>query len=171
MSEQALNRDLADVKTKKKIFKKWWFWVILIAVVIIIAVLFSEGTYPSDLIDLPKDEYIMQSQVYDYDSVLRNPSQYNKKLVRFKGEVIQVLKDGDDIQMRVNVTLNGEGGSFEYYTDTIYVFYKIIDDVNVIEGDIITLYGELRELQEYKSVFGVKISIPRVFAKYIIIEE
>lgn len=170
MSDIVSKSDEVVSKPKKKIFKKWWFWGIIVSVLLIV-ILFSSSTYPSDLIDLPKDEYIQQSQVYDYDSIFRNPSDYNKKLAVFTGEVIQVLKDGDDLQMRVNITLVGEEGSYQYYTDTVFVFYKINEGVNVLEGDIITMYGELRELQEYTSAFGVKISIPRFYAKFIIIEE
>jgi len=171
MSENEVITNDVKLKPKKKFYKKWWFWGIITTVVLLIVILSNSSPYPSDLIDLPKDAYIQQSQVYDYDSINRNPSEYNKKLAVFTGEVIQVLRDGDDLQMRVNVTLVGEDGLFPYYTDTVYVFYKISDGVNVLEGDIITMYGELRELQEYTSTLGVKISIPRMFVKYIIIEE
>lgn len=170
MSDNVLKSDEVVSKPKKKFYKKLWFWGAIVLILLVV-ILFSPSTYPNDLIDLPKDEYIQQSQVYDYDSIYRNPSEYNKKLAMFKGEVIQVLKDGDDLQMRVNITLVGEEGSYQYYTDTIYVFYRINEGVNVLEGDIITMYGELRELQEYTSAFGVEISIPRFFAKFIIIEE
>ena len=53
----------------------------------------------------------------------------------------------------------------------IYVFYKINEGENILEEDIITIYGELHELQEYTSIFGVEITIPRCYAKFIAIEE
>lgn len=148
--------------TKKKFYKKWWFWLIVaIAAIAIIASIGGGG--PSDLIDLPEDEYRSACQVYTYDEIARTPDKYEKKLAKFTGKVIQVIRDGNDLQMRVDVTL----GSYGIYEDTVFVFYTVKNNVNVLEGDIITMYGELRGLQTYKSVLGAEISIPRIYVKFI----
>ena len=154
-------------KSQKNFYKKWWFWTI-IALVVVIAVgaIFGLGSdYPKDLIDLPEAEYKAQCQVYTYDEVARNPNDYNKKLAKFTGEVVQIIKDDDKLQMRVNVTLNGD--IITYYSDTMYVYYTINNNVNVLEHDIITMYGELRGTQEYKSTLGVQVSIPKIYVKFI----
>ena len=147
---------------KKKIYKKWWFWVAIAVVAVIIIVATSGNGYPSDLIDLPENEYRAQCNVYSYDDIARSPDQYEKKLAKFTGEVIQVIRDGDKLQMRVDVTKTTYG-----YKDTVFVFYTISNGVNVLEGDIITMYGELRGMQTYESVLGAEISIPRIYVKYI----
>ena len=147
---------------KKKIYKKWWFWVAVAALIIIIIAATSSGQ-PSDLIDLPEDEYRSQCQVYSYDQIARNPDDYEKKLAKFTGEVVQVLHEGNEIQMRVDITLTEYG----FYEDTIYVFYAATDNANILEGDIITMYGELRGMQEYEAIFGNTVSIPRIYVKYI----
>lgn len=146
---------------KKPIYKKWWFWVIVAVGVIIIFAAFS-GNEPSDLIDMPENEYRAACKTYTYEEIARNPDKYEKSLAKFTGEVIQVLKNGDEIQMRVNVTYN----EF-YYTDTVFVFYNVKNKTNLLEGDIITMYGELRGTQEYESILGQEISIPRIYVKYI----
>ena len=146
---------------KKKIYKKWWFWVAIAAVVIII-IASAGGGRPSDLIDLPEDEYRQQCQTYTYDEIARYPDNYEKKLAKFTGEVVQILRDGNDLQMRVDVTTSSYG-----YTDTVYVFYTTTNNDNILEGEIITMYGELRGMQEYETVLGTRVSIPRIYVKYI----
>lgn len=152
-------------KKKKKFYKRWWFWA-LIAIGIFI-ILGSGDTTPSDLIDLPEDEYRAKCQVYSYDDIARYPEKYEKKLAKFTGEVIQILRDGDKVQMRVDITLNEYG----FYEDTVFVFYTVSNGGNILEGDIITMYGELRGTQEYESVLGAQISIPRIYVQYIDIVE
>lgn len=148
----------------KALMKKRRFWIIAAAVLVVLIIIITasgNGT-PSDLIDLPEAEYRAQCQTYSYSDIARNPDQYEKKLAKFRGEVIQVLKDGNQLQMRVDVTYNGY-----IYTDTVFVFYNTENGTNVIEGDIIDMYGELRGMQEYESVLGAQISIPRIYVKYI----
>ena len=146
---------------KKKIYKKWWFWVIIAAVGVFAIAL--SGNKAPDLIDLPEDEYRAQCQSYSYDEIARSPEKYEKKLAKFTGKVVQVLRDGDELQMRVDVTETEYG----FYEDTVFVFYTISNDVNVLEGDIITMYGELRGMQSYETVLGAEVSIPRIYVKFV----
>ena len=150
------------VKKKKKIFQRWWFWV-TIALVAIIIIIATSGNTPSDLIDLPENEYREQCQSFTYDEIARYPDKYEKKLAKFTGKVVQVIRNGDEIQMRVNITPT----SYCSYTDTVFVFYTPADNVNILEDDIITMYGELRGMQEYETVLGATMSIPRIYVKYI----
>ena len=150
-----------QVKNKKKFYKRWWFWVAIAVVIIIIIA--SSGNTPSDLIDLPENEYRASCQTYTYDQIARNPDDYQNKLAKFTGKVVQVIRNGDEIQMRVNVTATSYGG----YTDTVFVYYTITNNINVLEGDIITMYGELRGIQTYETVLGATMSIPRIYVKFI----
>lgn len=120
------------------------------------------STSPSDLIQLPENEYKEQCQTYSYEDIMRYPDTYNKTLAVFKGEIVQILRSGNTFQMRINVTDKGF-----YYTDTLYVFYTQKDNENFLEYDIVILYGELRGTQKYQSVLGAQIEIPRMYAQYI----
>ena len=161
-NEQATTQTSEPSRAKKKIYKKWWFWVAIVAVAVILVALVSGGGTP-DLIELPEEEYRAKCQVYTYDEIARSPEKYEKSLAKFTGEVIQVLRDGDELQMRVNVTKDAYG----FYDDTMYVFYTVTNGVNVLEGDIVTMYGELRGMQEYESVLGAEISIPRIYVQFV----
>ena len=154
-----------ETKKKKKIYKRWWFWALL-AIVGIIIISSIGGGSPSDLIDLPEEEYRAQCGEFSYDDIARYPDEHEKKLAKFTGKVIQVMRNENELQLRVNVT----EGKYTY-EDTVYVFYTLENGVNVLEGDIITMYGELRGMIEYESVLGAKITIPRIYAKFIDVEK
>lgn len=104
---------------------------------------------------------------YSYNEIARNPSDYSMKQVKFRGEVIQVMEDGDEYALRVNVTQ----GRY-YWDDTIYVTYTRRDDAEprILEDDIITLYGYCMETITYETVMGASVTIPAVLALYVDIE-
>ena len=114
---------------------------------------------------MSESQYKEKCQSISYDSLARDPSKYKGELVKFTGEVIQVLEESGIVAMRVNVTNNGYG----YYDDTVYVWYLYDEDESkFLEDDIITFYGEYDGLYSYESVLGATITIPEVFAKYIV---
>lgn len=157
---------MEENKTKNKIYKKWWFWVILsiIPIIIIGAVV---GSKPLDLIDLPEEEYKEVCQIYKYEDIERNPKEYEKRLAKFTGEITSIIRNGNDLEMIINVTpvLNIYTETYTY-TNALYVYYTI-KDINLIEGDIVTIYGELRGIESYTNILGIQISKPRIYVKYI----
>ena len=158
----------AEEKTKKKkLYKRWWFWLVVAILGVLLLSMLGGGS-PSDLIDLPEEEYRLRCEEFSYDDIARYPDAHEKKLAKFTGKVVQVLRDGDDkLQLRVNVT----AGKYNTYEDTVYVFYTVENGTNILEDDIITMYGELRGMIEYESVLGAKITIPRIYAKFIDVEK
>ena len=152
---------------KKKIYQRVWFWLLVVpaALIIIFAIVGGNDSKPK-LIDLPEEEYRAQCRVYTYDEVARDPAAYSGKLAKFTGEVVQVIrKSNTELQLRVDVTKKGD--YYSYYTDTVFVVYTKESSSNILEGDIITLYGELKGEQSYKSVLGAEITIPKIYAKFI----
>lgn len=98
-----------------------------------------------------------------YQELARTPDNYKGKKVLFTGEVLQVLEEGKDIQLRVNVTRTDYG-----YDDTIYVIYtKKDNETRILEDDIITIWGTANGLLSYKAVMGNEVTIPQVNAKSI----
>lgn len=123
---------------------------------------------------LSKEDFINTCQEYTYKEIARNPNDYKGKHAKFKGEVIQVVEDGDSVTLRVNIT--AEEASWEEsgytYSDTIYVEYtrKSENESRILDDDIITLYGTLNGLMDYSSVLGSQVSCPYLLAEYIVIE-
>lgn len=118
-----------------------------------------------------RSTYISKCKTISYSTLARNPYSYIGNNYKFTGEVIQVMNGyNNNIEMRVNVTpVRYEYIDETYYEDTMYVTYQYSSDYEskILEGDIITMYGTFDGIQDYLSVLGAKISIPRLDAMYI----
>ncbi|MBR1845187.1 MAG: hypothetical protein IJ792_01150 [Oscillospiraceae bacterium] len=105
-----------------------------------------------------------EKQGYDtgitYDQLARTPDDYEGELVKFKGEVIQVIEGDDEIQIRLAV--NGD------YDRVIYCGYEpAIVSSRVLENDKISIYGTSVGLISYESTLGGQITIPAVWVDRI----
>lgn len=103
-------------------------------------------------------------ETYTYDEIARNPDDYMFQTAKFKGKVIQVMENGDDVSMRLNITK----GRYNW-SDTIYVQYTRTDSSQgrILEDDIITVYGVMMGTITYQSVLGSSITIPAMLCSYI----
>lgn len=92
-----------------------------------------------------------------YEELYRNNETYQGDLVYLKGEVIQVLADGnsDSYELRVAITPSEYG-----YDDPVYVQYT--GPVRLLEDDIVELVGNVKGLRSYRSVLGGRITIPEI---------
>lgn len=167
------------VAEKKKITQRWWFWVIIVLCgVMVLSIVFDESasndldsgsTGIKDIKDssstqMDEQTYKSQCMRYTYDELARNPDTYKNKSVVFTGKVIQVMEDGNDVVLRVNVTKSESGLS----SDTVYVTYKRKGaEGRILEDDLITFYGAFRGLKTYTTIFNSTMTIPHVDAKYI----
>lgn len=115
---------------------------------------------------MSKSEYISQCRTISYDTLARNPDSYKGEYFTFTGEVIQVLQQGNKVNLRVNVTPETLFDT-TYYSDTIYVVATLPDDGSrILEQDIITLYGVCDGLYTYTTVLGSSMSIPKINVAY-----
>ena len=119
----------------------------------------QQDTTPAD-----EDAYKQSCMQYDYREISRYPSDYEGKDAYFKGYVRQVLEDGNDVQLLVDVTENDYG-----WDDSIIVWYtrQSADEARILEDDIVELWGELEGLYTYESLIGESITVPCMTAKYV----
>ena len=88
-----------------------------------------------------------------YKQLARNPEDYNGEYCKFKGEVLQVIKNRRYNYLRIAVNNNPN--------DMLYVKYNpSIVDSRVLEGDIVTIYGISTGLYTYVNILGMPISMP-----------
>lgn len=110
-----------------------------------------------------KKDFISKCQKYSYKDVFRNSDQYLAKHVVFKGEVFQVIDNGDMYDFIINVNKDEYG----FYQDSIYAsIEKSYFNGRILENDIITIYGRLNELHSYEAVSGQTITIPSMYVRY-----
>ena len=110
-----------------------------------------------------KESYMEKCKSYDFKEIARNPEQHKGEFAVLNGEVIQVMEEGGDYMLRVNIT-KGEYS----WTDTIMVYYEGDGDNNrILEDDIITMYGQLAGMYTYTTVMGSENSVPLLYAEYV----
>ncbi len=117
----------------------------------------------------PRSTYIPKCKNIDFVTLARNPNQYKGQNFTFTGEVIQTM-DGynNNVEIRMNITPELIFGE-TYYKDTIYVTYQYENsyESRILEGDIVTIYGECEGLHSYISITNTQITLPKIAAKYI----
>ncbi len=98
---------------------------------------------------------------YSYEDIARNPEKVREEDAKLSGKVVQVIQNGNDVVLRVNV--NGK------YNQTIYVVYsqKVPDEDNILEDDWVSIYGTLAGTKTYTTVLGESMTIPQIYAEYI----
>ena len=110
-----------------------------------------------------KAAFIAKCYSPSYEDVARYPDDWDGYEVRFTGEVIQVLQDGDEYTLRVNVTR----GDY-FWSDTIMVYYVAPSGAaRILEDDVVTLYGIMHGMYSYESVMGATITVPLMEALYV----
>src|SRR2546430_15428384 len=91
---------------------------IVVAMLIVVFVVWS----PSDEALTPAPEMSLDSvkaraQVLTYDQLARSPNVHSGLIVELRGKVIQVIENGLDVTLRVNVTPD----KFDIWRDTVLV--------------------------------------------------
>ncbi|HBE9530321.1 TPA: glycosylating toxin anti-sigma factor TcdC [Clostridioides difficile] len=95
-----------------------------------------------------------------YDQLARTPDDYKYKKVKFEGKVIQVIEDGDEVQIRLAVSGN-------YDKVVLCSYKKSITPSRVLEDDYITIRGISAGTITYESTMGVNITIPGIAVEKI----
>lgn len=114
-----------------------------------------------------KEVYKGLCNLKTYNQIARNPEKVKGEYIKVSGKVVQVIENGDYVDLRVNITKG------EYrYNDTVYVKYKrkTKDEDRILENDIVSIWGISDGLYTYQTVMKDYRTIPLVQAEYIEIE-
>lgn len=154
----------------KGITGKGCLLIAILAVVIIIAIGFigiviSESNKQKQESDIrekafsfySEDKYKKMCKNVTFDELARDKNALKGQTLTFKGEIIQVI---DDNMYRIDITLTEYG-----YTDTIIFSTGDINE-KILEGDIVEFWGESVGFYEYGSIFGERITVPKIVAVY-----
>ncbi|MEG2523956.1 MAG: hypothetical protein RSA90_08520 [Lachnospiraceae bacterium] len=105
-----------------------------------------------------RDQYIATCNNYSYDELARYPEKNIDTAIKISGIVLQV-----DIIWGENVILLDIGNN-----NLVYISYagKQYQDPEILEGDVITFYGDCAGIKTYTTVLGNNNTIPLVVASY-----
>ena len=112
--------------------------------------------------DLSKKQYKSKCKSYTYNEIARDPDDYEGKKAKFSGEVLQALESADNPQVDMRIAVDGD------YDHVLYVvYYKPEGASRILEGDHISVYGELGGVYTYTSTMNAQITIPIIYAQYV----
>lgn len=113
-----------------------------------------------------KANFKANCKTYTFEQIARNPESFKGTNVKITGEVVQTLYGTSGVDLRINITKNGNYST--YYTDTVYVTYTPeVGEDKILENDIITIYGTSQGEYSYISTIGAPVTLPLVYGKYI----
>lgn len=97
------------------------------------------------------------AETIDYKQLDKNADKHAGKYVTYSGEIIQIIEEDGYTNIRMSLD--------EYHNDILYIEHD--DETEFVEGDNITVFGEIYGNYEYKSQAGWNISVPAIFADII----
>jgi hypothetical protein len=120
-------------------------------------------------IQLNKEEYVINSQSYDYKDISRYPNDYKGKSAVFRGQVIQATESGNNVMLRINVTKTEYG----IWDDAVYIDYKKNDlsEQRIAENNIVRVWGELNGIKTYNTIISTEVQVPWMLCKFIEVQK
>ncbi len=101
------------------------------------------------------DQLWVEAGTVDYDELVRDIDEYVGKIVKFRGEIAQVIEGaGARSSLRINVTR----GTY-YWTDTVFARYA---GERLAVDDVIDFVGSVQGLHSYTTIFGGRITLPEI---------
>lgn len=135
------------------------FMLLLSAVLLIVGIKMMYNDNDDKPSGESEQEYVTSCRAFDYELLMRDPDGFSGRPATFSGEIVQVMDSlFDAVQLRVDIGDNR----------VIYVSYTMKKgELRYLEGDVVTVYGELTGLKTYTAVLGNQVSVPSLSAKYI----
>lgn len=96
----------------------------------------------------------------DYVGVSRDPDDYEGRLVKFSGTVLQVIEDETIVSFRIATKGN--------YDNVVFVSMVIPEEYSrILEDDKVEVQGSYAGLLSYETVRGDTVTIPNIYASLI----
>lgn len=106
-----------------------------------------------------KKQYKDSCKTVTYEELARDKDMMQGERLCLTGQIVQA--DGKRFRMEITKKSYGYDDAimFDFNTDKI--------DYNVLEKDIVTIWGESQGSYTYKAVLGNEITVPRIKAEYL----
>ena len=121
--------------------------------------------------DLPAsyDEAKLKATDVSYEDIMRYSESYNNKWVCFEGQIIQVISDVPNMELRVSTKKENMGEYWDleplYLEDIVYLYAKDYAGERLLEEDLIQFCGKSTGIVTYEAVLGNQMSIPGINTK------
>lgn len=105
------------------------------------------------------NEAKQKSTDVSYENLMRHSENYQDQWICFKGEVVQVVSDIPELELRISTKKDEWIG---YIEDIVYFYSTDYSGERLLEGDLIQFCGKSKGIVSYEAIFGNKISIPEI---------
>jgi hypothetical protein len=130
----------------------------------LILMMVETPTVSDEVLNMNENDFKSTCVTMAYDDLFRNIEQNEGKYLKFKGEIQQVIYDGDTKSEYLISVTDNDG----WWEDNIYV---VLDRTKVndkfLEDDVVTFYGECYGAYSYTTVLGSSEEVPEVHALYM----
>ena len=107
---------------------------------------------PSPIPTMTPQDIKAQAVNIGYDPLYRNIETHVGKVVHLSGKAVQVVIKGND-RYNLRLAMDGDSGQI------VWVTYR---GQRVLEDDTVEVWGRVKGLYSYESIFGAKITIPEI---------
>lgn len=116
---------------------------------------YNNTNYNNDF-NLSEDDYKDNCSVISFKKLDKNSIKYYGQSVKFTGKVLEIQEDNDEGCIRL--ATDGD------YGDVIFISYTGTNDI--LEGEKITVYGDIMGDYTYTSQANYEITLPWIYARY-----
>ena len=111
---------------------------------------------------LSDTELNRRASTVTFAQLARNPNTYEGILVQVRGKVTQIIGSGSRrVELLIAITPERIGNT-TFWDDPIYV--RAERTPNLLEDDIVVVYGRAQGLYSYRTVLGAERTVPRIDA-------
>jgi hypothetical protein len=144
------------------------FGVALLGLAVVVGIVRSEtaGITASASAPAPSINAKMENAVQEtYEELMRLPQNHIGELVRARGKVIQVMREGSRVELRVEITHKTQTQYFDLWDDVVLVsYYQSPNEARILENDIVNFWGKSEGTITYKAIFGNTVEVPSITA-------
>ncbi len=167
---------------KKSWFKRHWilsgilgFFLLLVIIGIFQGIgesatgnIINEGT-TKEVLPSSYEEAAQKAVSVSYEDLMRYSESYEGKWVCFEGQIVQVISDVPNIELRVSTKKEDMGEYWDleplYLEDIVYLYAEDYSGERLLEEDIIQFCGKSIGTLTYEAVLGNQMSIPGINTK------
>lgn len=115
--------------------------------------------------NMTESEYKTTCEEIEYKELFRNIESNKGNMFHFKGQIQQVVSEGEyESEYLIAVTKDEYG----YWEDNVYI---VLDRTyfkdKLLEDDVIDFYGECNGSYSYTSILGESIEVPKISVLYV----
>ena len=159
--------NVCPVCRRKQGGKLKWVFLVIFIIIVLPFVGGGKGSGEKDRSEnISPEQYKAECIDVSYDNLARKPDEYEGQMVKFRGKIMQVVKDSDSSTSEYLISVTE--GDYGLWDDNVFVKLSPDNkDGKFLEDDIVTFYGKSAGEYKYTSILGQSISIPCVKAPYM----